>query len=96
MGSDPITMSENNRRKVKPEAGKEEEEPNTCPNCGSNKLIMAPSRELVCSNCGLVLSDDVIDFGAEWREFSPEERDKRARAGPPSTLTMHDRGLSTT
>jgi transcription initiation factor TFIIB len=96
MGSDPIAMSENNRRKVKPEAGKEEEDQNTCPNCGSNNLIMSSSRELVCSNCGLVLSDDVIDFGAEWREFSPEERDKRARAGPPSTLTMHDRGLSTT
>ncbi len=73
-----------------------EDEPARCPNCGGTDFIMSSSRELVCAECGLVLRDDVIDFGAEWREFSPEERDKRARAGPPSTLTMHDKGLSTT
>lgn len=96
MGSDPIAMPEETKRRAPQKSGKSEEELHKCPNCGSTNYIMTASRELVCAECGLVLDDDVIDFGAEWREFSPEERDKRARAGPPSTLTMHDKGLSTT
>ncbi|MHA2314833.1 MAG: transcription initiation factor IIB, partial [Candidatus Hermodarchaeia archaeon] len=89
-------MPEEKKRRVPPKSGKPEEELHKCPNCGSTNYIKTPSRELVCAECGLVLDDAVIDFGAEWREFSPEERNKRARAGPPSTLTMHDKGLSTT
>jgi transcription initiation factor TFIIB len=73
-----------------------EDGPRKCPNCGSTHYIMSPSRELVCAECGLILQNDVYELGAEWREFSPEERAKRARAGPPSTLTIHDKGLSTT
>lgn len=83
-------------REPKRHTGHTSDEPRACPNCGGTEYIMSASRELVCANCGLVLRDDVIDFGAEWREFSPEEREKRARAGPPATLTMHDKGLSTT
>jgi transcription initiation factor TFIIB len=52
--------------------------------------------ELKCENCGLVITDTLIDVGPEWRAFSPEERDKKSRIGPPGSLTVSGRFLSTT
>jgi transcription initiation factor TFIIB len=67
-----------------------------CPECGSNHLSKDYSRaELVCRNCGLVLDEDIIDHGPEWRAFDSEQREKRARTGAPMTYTIHDKGLST-
>ena len=37
----------------------------------------------------------MIDQGAEWRVFSPEQGDQRARTGAPMTVMLHDKGLST-
>jgi len=50
--------------------------------------------ELFCSKCGLVVTDKIVDTGAEWRSFSNDEGNK-ARTGAGTSLTMHDRGLST-
>jgi transcription initiation factor TFIIB len=67
-----------------------------CPECGSNHLSKDYSRaELVCRNCGLVLDEDIIDHGPEWRAFDSEQREKRARTGAPMSYTIHDKGLST-
>ena len=67
-----------------------------CPECGSNHLSKDYSRaELVCRNCGLVLDENMIDQGPEWRAFDSEQREKRARTGAPMTYTIHDKGLST-
>lgn len=67
-----------------------------CPGCGSAHLTKDYSRaELVCEDCGLVIDEDFIDHGPEWRAFDSEQRDKRARTGAPMTYTMHDKGLST-
>jgi len=66
-----------------------------CPECGSKKLVEDPLRgEIVCSNCGYVVSDRIIDSGPEWRSFSPEQRAQRERAGAPTTYSLHDKGLS--
>jgi len=68
-----------------------------CSQCGSGNLNKDYSRaELVCSNCGLVVDEDIIDHGPEWRAFDSEQRDKRSRTGSPMTYTLHDKGLSTT
>jgi transcription initiation factor TFIIB len=68
-----------------------------CPECGSEHLSKDYSRaELVCSSCGLVVDEDIIDHGPEWRAFDNEQREKRSRTGSPMTYTMHDKGLSTT
>jgi transcription initiation factor TFIIB len=68
-----------------------------CPECGSTHLSKDYSRaELVCRNCGLVLDEDIIDHGPEWRAFDSDQREKRARTGAPMTYTIHDKGLSTT
>ena len=72
------------------------EETIQCPECGSNHLSRDYSRaELVCHECGLVIDEDLIDHGPEWRAFDNEQREKRARTGAPMTYTIHDKGLST-
>jgi transcription initiation factor TFIIB len=72
------------------------EEIDQCPECGSSQLSKDYSRaELVCGSCGLVLDEDIIDHGPEWRAFDSEQREKRARTGAPMTYTIHDKGLST-
>ncbi len=68
-----------------------------CPECKSINLCKDYSRaEIVCKDCGLVIDENIIDHGPEWRAFDSEQREKRARTGAPMTYTMHDKGLSTT
>ncbi|MHA1491272.1 MAG: transcription initiation factor IIB [Promethearchaeota archaeon] len=69
---------------------------NLCPECNNGNLISDESRgEIICNECGLVLNQRVIDSGPEWRAFSSEEARKKVRVGGPTTLTLHDKGLST-
>jgi len=64
----------------------------TCPECEGR---LEPDRdETVCADCGLVVSEDRIDHGPEWRSFEDEEVKKR-RTGAPLTRSRHDRGLTT-
>ena len=68
-----------------------------CPECGSNHIVMDYEvAEMVCRNCGLVISKEITDKGPEWRAFNKEQVDKRRRVGDPVTFTIHDKGLSTT
>jgi len=67
-----------------------------CPECGSTNLVHDyDAGETSCGNCGLVIKDQEMDRGPEWRAFDQEQREKRARAGAPEILTIHDKGLST-
>ena len=50
--------------------------------------------EILCSKCGLVLSDRVEDSGPEWRNLS-NEKINRQRTGDGTSLAKHDHGLST-
>jgi len=69
---------------------------NKCPECSSSNLTKDYQRgEVVCSKCGLVVHEDIADHGPEWRAFDKGQRDKRARAGPPTKYTLPDKGLST-
>jgi transcription initiation factor TFIIB len=72
------------------------EEITQCPECGNTHLSKDYSRaELICKDCGLVLDEDMIDHGPEWRAFDGDQKEKRARTGAPMTYTIHDKGLST-
>jgi transcription initiation factor TFIIB len=51
--------------------------------------------ETVCEDCGLVVAENDIDRGPEWRAFNPTEKDEKSRVGAPTTNMMHDKGLST-
>jgi transcription initiation factor TFIIB len=67
-----------------------------CPECNSSNLTKDYQRaEVVCKNCGLVVREEIADHGPEWQAFNKEQRDKKARTGPPTKYTMHDKGLST-
>jgi transcription initiation factor TFIIB len=63
-----------------------------CPECKGN--LRSEECETVCSECGLVVAEDAIDRGPEWRSFAEEETN-RERTGAPLTRSRHDRGLST-
>ena len=74
----------------------EVDEQNVCPGCGSSNLMFDSSRgEISCNNCGLVIEEDLIDRGQEWRAFNQEQRNKRTRTGAPMTNALADKGLST-
>ena len=67
-----------------------------CPECGSTNLIEDPNRgEIICKDCGLVLKEEIIDTGQEWRAFDSEQMSRRARGGAPLTFTKHDKGMTT-
>src|SRR5437016_718536 len=68
-----------------------------CPSCKSdNAIITDPkSGEIICSRCGMVVSDKLLERRPEWRTFAINETKDRTRTGPPSSLTRHDMGLST-
>jgi len=75
---------------------REEKIQNECPRCVSTQLISDPENgEMVCSNCGLVVEEDLIDRGPEWRAFTAEEKQKRTRTGLGMSYTLYDKGLST-
>jgi transcription initiation factor TFIIB len=68
----------------------------TCPECGGHDVVQDLEKgERICATCGLVVSDHRIDKGPDWRAFTTEERNARARAGAPTNYTIHDKGLST-
>jgi transcription initiation factor TFIIB len=85
------------KERVKEHEKKAEDHTETvCPECGSRQLVHDYERaELVCQSCGLVIDDDFIDRGPEWRAFDHDQRMKRSRVGAPMTFTIHDKGLST-
>jgi transcription initiation factor TFIIB len=64
----------------------------------SDKIVTDPeSGEIICSNCGMVLSDKVEDTShLERHVFSGGQiDDTRARTGAPTSLASHDMGLAT-
>jgi len=65
-----------------------------CEVCGGSSWDSDEIRgETICSDCGYVASENMIDPGAEWINHS--DGNDRSRVGAPSTLTLSDKGLST-
>ena len=66
-----------------------------CPECGSLRHFRDYMRaEVICRSCGLVIEDRIIDPGPDWRGFDTDQRMAREHTGPPTTYTIHDKGLS--
>jgi len=61
---------------------------NQCPECDGR--VTTNAVETVCEECGLVVDEQRIDHGPEWRGFDEDERE---RTGAPLTAAWHDRGL---
>ncbi|MFB6127595.1 MAG: transcription initiation factor IIB family protein [Halolamina sp.] len=87
------------RRTSEPEEEREEtdeqSEELSCPECSGNLANDTEHGETVCEDCGLVVDEDEIDRGPEWRAFDSKEKDEKSRVGAPTTNMMHDKGLST-
>ena len=95
-------MTETSLREAEREAATRETETSTgrgeqerCPECGGRLASDEEHGEVVCTDCGLVVEEDEIDPGPEWRAFDSSERDSKSRVGAPTTTMMHDKGLST-
>ncbi|WP_423746381.1 transcription initiation factor IIB (plasmid) [Haladaptatus sp. SPP-AMP-3] len=73
----------------------DEREEGVCPECGGNVISDEGRGETVCAECGLVVEEDSVDRGPEWRAFDSKEKDQKSRVGAPTTKMMHDKGLST-
>ena len=83
------------RRERESEQEQEADEQEECPECGGNLVSDSTHAETVCADCGLVVEEDEIDRGPEWRAFDSAERDEKSRVGAPTTKMLHDDGLST-
>jgi transcription initiation factor TFIIB len=53
------------------------------------------SGEVICSSCGLVISEKIQETRPEWRAFNNAEVNDRSRTGIPTSLARHDMGLAT-
>ena len=88
-------MSEHIRTRSTDETERERDERAGCPECGGKLSTDTEHGETVCRDCGLVVEEDEIDRGPEWRAFDSAEKDQKSRVGAPTTNMMHDKGLST-
>jgi transcription initiation factor TFIIB len=67
-----------------------------CNECGSSNIIRdGRSGEIICGNCGLVITNSIINKGPEWRAFTQTEKESRSRVGVPLSFAVHDKGLTT-
>jgi len=67
---------------------------NVCPECGGHIVTDYDRGERHCEMCGIVVDDNMIDHGPEYRIFDHTQEDK-ARVGPASNTMLHDKGLPT-
>ena len=88
-------MSDHIRTKPTETEAETEDETTGCPECGGDVTADSEHGETVCRDCGLVVEEDAVDRGPEWRAFDAAEKDSKSRVGAPTTNMMHDKGLST-
>ncbi len=69
-----------------------------CPVCRNGRRIITDSEscEIICSNCGIVISDNALDIAlSEWCATGDEEINDKLRTGIRTSLARFDMGLST-
>ncbi|MCW3997083.1 MAG: transcription initiation factor IIB [Candidatus Bathyarchaeota archaeon] len=68
-----------------------------CAHCKSANLITDKnSGEIVCSQCGLVTTDDMLNQTPEWKAVTLEQYKTQTRTGIPIRYSRFDKGLHTT
>ena len=64
--------------------------------CKTYPVITDSERgEMFCGGCGLVLVQNIADISHENNGYTQEDYMTMTRTGPATSLTMHDKGLST-
>jgi transcription initiation factor TFIIB len=57
----------------------------TCPECDGR--LQRTDTETVCDECGLVVSEDALDRGPEWRSFADDTTNPERCGAPLITST---------
>ena len=69
---------------------------NSCPECGGKVIPLHERGEIVCGQCGLVISERIVDIAHSGkRAFTKQEKENRERTGSPISILLPDMGLST-
>jgi transcription initiation factor TFIIB len=69
---------------------------NSCPECGGKVISLHEKGEIVCGQCGLVISERIVDVSRSGkRAFTKQEKESRERTGSPISILLPDMGLST-
>lgn len=66
-----------------------------CPECHSTLVDDRQNGEIICSGCGIVVHDQIIDAGPEMTGMSADGKVSLARATGHLTFSQHDLGVST-
>ena len=67
-----------------------------CPECRGKTIPIQEKGEIVCSQCGLVVSERIVDTSHSGkRAFTKQEKESRERTGSPISILLPDMGLST-
>jgi transcription initiation factor TFIIB len=70
-------------------------QPQSCPECQSSLVDDIQNGEIICSGCGVVVADQMVDYGPETKSANLEDRMKLARATGQTTYSQHDLGITT-
>ncbi len=70
-------------------------EPHSCPECKSTLVDDMQNGEIICSGCGVIVADQIADFGPETISSNLEDKMKLARATGQTTYSQHDLGITT-
>lgn len=69
---------------------------NLCPECEGDTISVQEKGEIVCQQCGLVISERIVDVShSDKRAFTKQEKERRERTGSPISILLPDMGLST-
>ncbi|MFB5647030.1 MAG: TFIIB-type zinc ribbon-containing protein, partial [Candidatus Nitrosomaritimum yanchengensis] len=70
-------------------------EQQSCPECKSSLVDDTQNGEVICSGCGVVVADQIADYGPETKSSNLEDKMKLARATGQTTYSQHDLGIAT-
>jgi transcription initiation factor TFIIB len=67
----------------------------SCSECKSTLVDDMQNGEIICSGCGIVVADQIVDNGPETISSNLEDKMKLARATGQTTYSQHDLGITT-
>jgi transcription initiation factor TFIIB len=87
------TTSAVSPEEARQEPGSSRQDESTCPDCEGTIITDEAAGERHCADCGMVVEENRIDHGPDWRNFDHET--DNSRVGAPVSEALHDKGLST-
>ena len=66
-----------------------------CPECKAAVVDDFQNGERICSGCGIVVDEQMADYGPETKTVNLEDKMRLARASGHTTFAQHDMGIAT-